>query len=335
VPPVYIPDDHDYCQSQSILALPPTLRFQKTLSRILTESILELERYALSKAIPHRAALLNPIISATSLSLAELEPECLTQIDRFYLTTAELQILSFHLLGPKNSYSPPILHKMFTLACAAIETLHSLATSQTLMDLPAATMKYLGLAAYTLLKFSRSDTSIRSTLDFTRGKAAYFAAINLFKKASVEPEDVCVRSAKILTQLWTSKRIFRGSGGSVDALSLRCGSRLAMSITYDCYWWWRSEFAGVPDPYTRENGKALREQEWVRGWLLTIHADSGEAEGESNMAEFAWLQEAFPEFAWPTSQDLISAERLRRSSTGHQQEAAQVGSLISPRSQWL
>jgi transcriptional regulatory protein LEU3 len=259
VPPIYIPDDHDYCQSQSILPLPPTLRFQKTLSRILTESILELERYALSKAIPHRAALLNPIIEATSLSLAELDPECLTSIDRFYLTTAELQILAFHLLGPKESYSPPKLRKMFSLACSAIEILHAIDAAENLMDaVPAAMMKYLGLAAYTLLKFSRSD--LRATLDFARGKAAYFAAINLFKKASVEPEDVSVRSAKILTQLWTSKSIFRTSEGSVDALSLRCGSRLAMSITYDCYWWWRSEFAGIPDPYAREHGKAA----WLR-----------------------------------------------------------------------
>lgn len=66
---------------------------------------------------------------------------------------------------------------------------------------------------------------------------------------SVQAGDVMSRSEGILTQLWASKNIFKRSDGSFDSLTLRCGSRLAMSVVYDCLWWWRSEFGGQQDPY--------------------------------------------------------------------------------------
>lgn len=228
------------------------LRFQKTLSRILTESILELERYALSKAMPQRAAVLNPIIDAASLSLAELEPECPTEIDRYYLVVAELQIMSFHLLGPKDSFQDDKLAKMHHLACSAVEILDSLDRSQSWAeDAPCTAIKYLMVAGFTLLKLSRCH--MREQLDLTRGQTAYFTAISLTKKAAIEPEDMIARCARILTQLWTSKKVFLVSAPdgtqTMDALSLRCGSRLAMCVLYDCLWWWRSEFAGMVDPY--------------------------------------------------------------------------------------
>ncbi|ETN39952.1 uncharacterized protein HMPREF1541_06179 [Cyphellophora europaea CBS 101466] len=292
VPPMYIPDnyDHESHQAQSIYALPPALRFQKTLSRILTESILELERYALSKAMPHRAAVLNPIIDAASLSLAELEPECPGEIERYYLICAELQIVAFHLLGPKGSFQESKIIKMHELACSAIDILDNLDSVQSwAVDAPSNALKYLTLAGFTLLKLSRCH--MRDRLDLAQGKMAYFTAMAIFKKAAVETDDSIGRLPKIMTQLWTSKNIFKKADGSTDALSLRCGSRLAMSIVYDCYWWWRSEFAGMPNPYEERDHNTLEEQ-------LT-------PETFQNMV---WLQESFPEFAWPTMQDLASLE---------------------------
>lgn len=257
VPPVYIPDnyDHSYCQAQTINALPLALRFSKTLSRILTESILELEKYALSKPMSQRGPVLNPIIDAASLSLADLEPTCPADIDRFYLISAELQILSFHLLGPKESFQDTKLIKMHDLSCQAIELLESLERNEGFCDhAPLAAMKYLSLASFSILKLSRSH--VAEKLDLGRGKTAYFGAISLCRKAAVESEDIIARLAKILTQLWNSKQLFRKADGTLDPLTLRCGSRLAMSISYDCFWWWRSEFAGVENPYD-EKGRQI------------------------------------------------------------------------------
>jgi transcriptional regulatory protein LEU3 len=275
MPPVYIPDnyDHDSQQAQSVYALPPALRFQKTLSRILTESILELERYALSKVMQQRAAVLNPIIDAASLSLAELEPECPTQIDRYYLISAELQITIFHLLGPKESFDDAKLTRMHELACRAVETLAVLNQAQSWVeDAPATALKYLNLAAFTLLKLSRCP--IAHSLDLARGKSAYFTAISIFRKSAIDGEDIFSRSAKILTQLWTSKQIFKKPDGTTDALTLRCGSRLAMSIMYDCLWWWRVEFAGLPNPYEEKGTlalvcSALTDSRQIKAWTIS------------------------------------------------------------------
>ena len=300
VPPVSIPDnyDHSYCQAQTINALPAALRFQKTLSRVLTESILSLEEHALSKAMQHRGPALNPIIDAASMTLADLEPECPSDIDRFYLASAELQILSFHLLAPKDSFDDFKLAKMYDLGCDAIELLDNVDRNEAFCDhLPLASLKYLSLSAFTLLKLSRSHMAVN--LDLERGKTAYFTAIALSRKACVESEDVAARLAKILTQLWTSKQVFRRADGSTDALSLRCGSRLAMSIPNDCYWWWRSEFAGIENPY-EEKGNCVSHL----GCAATLTLPSDPASGIDGLSpesfqNLAWLQESFPEFAWP------------------------------------
>ncbi|KPI34453.1 Regulatory protein LEU3 [Cyphellophora attinorum] len=292
VPPVYIPDnyDHSYCQAQSLNALQPALRFQKTLSRILTESILELERYALSKPMAQRGPVLNPFIDAASLTLADLEPECPADIDRFYLISAELQILSFHLLGPRESLDDAKLARMHSLSCDAIELMNILERNEGFCDhAPLAAMKYLCTAAFTLLKLSRSHMA--ANVDSERGKAAYFTSISLARKTAVEPEDIMARLAKILTQLWNSKQVFRKSDGTTDPLSLRCGSRLAMSIPYDCFWWWRSEFAGIENPYEDQQANAA-------------HAGVS----PESFQNLVWLQESFPEFAWPTMEDLVSMD---------------------------
>lgn len=305
MPPVYIPDnyDHDSQQAQSIYALPPALRFQKTLSRILTESILELERYALSKVMQQRAAVLNPIIDAASVSLSQLEPECPTEIDRYYLICAELQIMAFHLLGPKESFDNAKLAKMHDLACNAVETLNGLDRAQSWAEYaPSTALKYLTLAGFTLLKLSRCH--VRDSLDLERGKSAYFTAISLFRKSAVDSEALFGRSAKILTQLWTSKQIFKKADGTTDALTLRCGSRLAMSIAYDCYWWWRSEFAGLPNPY-EDKGTAMLSPACR---ILMDTDDPVEHLTPETFQNMAWLQESFPEFAWPTMQDLVSMD---------------------------
>lgn len=269
VPPIVIPDnyDHEYTQAQTLHALPAQLRFHKTLSRILTESILELERFALFKSAEHRATTLNPIIDAASLSMARMEPECRDEVDRFYLVCAELQLLAFHLLAPRESFEPAKLAKMYRLACTAIEVIQQLSDrtgTQAARYAPQAWQKYLALAAFTILKLSRGPSTICDSLPLARGRAAYFAVLEMCRECSLESGDMGARLRTILTQLWTSKRIFRKADGTTDALSLRCGSRLAMSISFDMYWWWRAEFGGVPNPYedsTSNNGKSMVQQQ--------------------------------------------------------------------------
>lgn len=94
-----------------------------------------------------------------------------------------------------------------------------------------------------MLKLLKS--SFAKYVDGEAGKTALFSLIALIRKTSIENNDLPARSAGILTQLWTSDKIFRdpNTGDWKDDLKLRLRSRAAMSIVYDCIWWWKLEFA--------------------------------------------------------------------------------------------
>lgn len=147
------------------------------------------------------------------------------------------------------------LQELHDLACTIIETLRRIEEEQ----LPPCSISryapifmahYSILAAFTILKMSRSHLS--AMVDGSRGRKAYFFVIQLLRNMSVQAGDCFNRSMGILTQLWSSKNIFKRQNGTIDSLTLRCGGRLAMSVVYDCYWWWRWEFAGQAYPYDEE-----------------------------------------------------------------------------------
>lgn len=175
----------------------------------------------------------------------------LTYLATLYTQAAQLQVLCFHLFVPREHLENMKLIRLYELACVCIETAQRLELGQGLSDCaPIFILKYLDMAACTILKISRCELS--NTLDLERGRRAYFFVINFCRNVSVQAGDVMSRSEGILTQLWASKNIFKRSDGSFDSLTLRCGSRLAMSVVYDCLWWWRTEFGGKQDPYEDE-----------------------------------------------------------------------------------
>jgi hypothetical protein len=77
IPPAYIPDtyDHDCNRVEVAAVLSPQIRFLKELTQLHTESILNIERNALSKIPDTRALLLDSIIDAALLSLARFESQ--------------------------------------------------------------------------------------------------------------------------------------------------------------------------------------------------------------------------------------------------------------------
>jgi transcriptional regulatory protein LEU3 len=103
------------------------------------------------------------------------------------------------------------------------------------------------LAAITILKIQRSY--IASYVNLEEGERAYSNAIRYMRQASLQSSDTGQRIVTILTQLWTSKSIFRRSDGSIESLGTRIRSRLSMSIVFDCFWYWRVEFANYANPY--------------------------------------------------------------------------------------
>lgn len=140
------------------------------------------------------------------------------------------------------------LETMYDVACSLIELVSSLDQTENFAFYgPVFVSKYLQLAACTVLKIVRSE--VRGSLNVARGQKSYFSVIQLHKVLSIRSDDVFARSTIILTQLWTSKKVFRYADGVTHPLAVRFHSRYGASALFDCYWWWRQEFAGQPNPY--------------------------------------------------------------------------------------
>ncbi len=137
--------------------------------------------------------------------------------------------------------------RLYNLACTVIETMTQLVETQDASGTTSYIQKMLVLAAFDILRIARSHLS--STVDVERGRKAYFALIVYCRTISIQDSDLPSRTAVILTQLWTSKRAFLQSDGTIDSLTLHCRSRLSMSVVFDCFWRWRREFAGQTTPY--------------------------------------------------------------------------------------
>lgn len=129
---------------------------------------------------------------------------------------------------------------------------------------PAYISKMLHLAACVILRLSRS--SLRQSLDLSRGQKAFFATVSFHRKMSIQHNDVMSRSTVILTQLWTSQNVFVQPDGSIDSFALLCRKRLAMSVVFDLFWRWRNEFAGQPHPYRGQKGRRGKSERVYRSY---------------------------------------------------------------------
>ncbi|KAK4498023.1 hypothetical protein PRZ48_010679 [Zasmidium cellare] len=118
------------------------------------------------------------------------------------------------------------------------------------------------LAGVCILRISRS--SLQAYLPTEPGEQALANAVRLIKRSSIETGDTDYRQAIILTQLWKGKDRGGGlgkiSGNPENALHLKLRNRLHMSVVFECYWWWRSDFAGLSDPYNDTEPERPRDE---------------------------------------------------------------------------
>ena len=178
-----------------------------------------------------------------------------------YLNCLRLHIKAFHFFETGESSSIAGFVELYSVARGVIENVLNLyGTDNRFGSCSAYFHRSMLLAAFTLLKIVRSP--IASYLDVRSGEKCYFSTIVHLRKSTLENDDLHARGAMILTQLWTSDKIFKTATGEANSLSLRIRSRLTMSIVFDCFWWWREEFEGKSSPFqnretSHEPGKAL------------------------------------------------------------------------------
>ena len=170
-------------------------------------------------------------------------------LDQFYLLCAELQLWTFVFYLPLEQMPRDGLLQMYDLACTVAELTNRLDEQERFTkSAPGSVLIYLQLVCFTILKLSRAN-HLHGDLDLQAGRRAYLGLIQMHKRLFVLTDDAWSRATGILTQLWTSKNVFRRRDDTYDSLSLRCRNRLGMGVVHDTWWWWRHEFAGFPDPY--------------------------------------------------------------------------------------
>lgn len=237
--------------------------------QIQSESIIQIEREALSRSPENRNILLPPLVNECLLRLASLEVECPSKLgefngiwrlecqlkcsDRFHFLNGRLQVAACILLAPSSAIGDVNLISIYGDACNLIEISGELDEEEQMAEYGStnASMTW-NLAAFLILRIGKSH--VAEAVDQRRGQKCFFSTINLNKKQSVRTDDVASRATIILSQLWTSKLIIRQPDGTPDPLWLRSRNRLGLSLTYDCFWLWRQEFAGHANPYEGVEG---------------------------------------------------------------------------------
>ena len=131
----------------------------------------------------------------------------------------------FHFFGKSDPINWAGFHKLYGAACVVIEDLVRLDDANNFsLYAPHCAVWTITLAAFTILRLLRSP--LGKQLDSRRGEEAYFAAIHIHRKRSVQNDDLSARGGVIMTQLWSSDTIFKRRDGSSDGLRLRTRSRL-------------------------------------------------------------------------------------------------------------
>ncbi|OKL55472.1 hypothetical protein UA08_09208 [Talaromyces atroroseus] len=288
----------DFCQID--LLLPSELKYYKQIHEVAISATQLLQTADIAKPNKCNSGHLHSLIELSERELFRISPPPTnySDIGNIYLSSARLHIRSFCFFceqGPENF--APIL----SLYAAALETINAVVAVDGLAIICTFYIhRMLMLAALSILKILRSDLH-RSVVDAKAGENAYFSVIRFLKQMSIAHDDLSARGADILAQLWASDAIFRRPDGTRDSLSLRIRSRLAMSAVYDCYWWWREEFAGIPSPFNEDQDKG-----WsffslnvlfciFREWLTILQADSENA--TQNLSFFGTTFDDFAEFS--------------------------------------
>ncbi|OQU98991.1 hypothetical protein CLAIMM_04698 isoform 1 [Cladophialophora immunda] len=301
LPPLVLTDtySHEGYKENPLATLSPTVRFQRKLNHMLSEGIVQIDRDALSKRPDERNMMLGPTIDGCLSKLAALSTECPTKQDQLMLRIAELQVSACHLIAPSSAIGQSHLVKMYTDACAVIELASELDREQGMAEYGSTNVNMnWNLAAFIILRVGKSH--VREALDLKRGQKCYFSAINLNKRQSVRSDDISARATMILSQLWTSKVVIKQPDGTPDSLWLRCRNRLGVSVTFDCFWLWRQEFGGQPNPYEGV------EDEKATTTAKPVVWSSPATDSVNMMMGIGWSPDTvFQDFQWPIFDEFL------------------------------
>jgi transcriptional regulatory protein LEU3 len=264
---------------------PEELRLQRKMHHIMMGATVAMTRTLHDSNSKSQPNALSPFISLFDAQFLDLTNQCRTKFGKpqppelspfqllylaylvldsdlcpesIYLNCYRVHLLAYYFLERSDHPNRPGLIRLYGAACALIETLSREDCQELVESCPVFIERTILMAAFAVLKIHRSP--LAPHVDLAAGEAAFFASIIFNRKVSLQNDDIGARCFTIYSQLWNSKNVFRmpvssslvnhsNAGVVVDSLRTRIRSRLSMSIVFDCFWYWREEFAGQPSPY--------------------------------------------------------------------------------------
>lgn len=135
------------------------------------------------------------------------------------------------------------------------------------VSIPYYIASALLFASYALLRILKSSIPFLSG-ETEEARTAFFIAIGLTKRLSIDTNDMCSKSVTYLTQLWNSSKAFKRADGT-DQLGLRARGRLSGSHVVDTIIWWREEF----DPHFKAQMRTLKNSALGKiSKLIVVHS---------------------------------------------------------------
>ena len=176
-------------------------------------------------------------------------------------TSARLWVLALQFLTTAEDDSIHML-QVYRVACELIHFVSN--QDEAVPDFSSCLPHYFSRTVFTsahcILRICKSH--LRQQLDVSDMETAFFSAVGLLKKLSIQTNDLEARNTVILTQLWSSNKAFVRKGFQQNGLRVDIRDRLVglryhtnidvntdamqgASPAFDNFRWWRAEF-GTP-----------------------------------------------------------------------------------------
>lgn len=159
-------------------------------------------------------------------------------VDRIYFLCARLQLAAYHWLGPPSQERTMGIIRSYAAASALItEILAADASYGVLSFAPIIYPRMMWTAAYLILKVLNSSYS--QHVDCESGASLFHTAAAAIRRCSVEENDLAIRGANILADVWYRRCEIIEDRTKEPELVTR--SRLGASLMFDCLWRWKEQ----------------------------------------------------------------------------------------------
>ena len=179
-----------------------------SLIRLYDEQLLELSQKALDEM---RSKVSDPLTDLTAEAIALPNP--------LIVGISRIHINAFHFFGNGASHLSGLI-ELYHLACRwTQQAAEADKVNDWALYSSESYFRYLILVATIILRISRSH--LKTKIDLRTSERAYFAAVNLIKRRTLQTGDVNAQMTMILSELWHSEYCFKLSDGSIDSLHVQ------------------------------------------------------------------------------------------------------------------